>query len=80
MVHKRVNSNDILQARRPYKSLISYWCFLCKGMENYLIIFFYLSNNAGLWFKLFRITNLGWVPPMNIGDMLTISFVEGRQI
>ena len=30
VVHKKVNTNDMLQVRRPYKSLSSHWCLLCR--------------------------------------------------
>ena len=31
VVHGKVNTNDKLQLRRPYKSLCPQWCILCKG-------------------------------------------------
>ena len=31
VVHEKVNTNDKLQSRRPYKSLCPQWCILCKG-------------------------------------------------
>ena len=31
VAHGKVNTNDKLQLRRPYKSLCPQWCILCKG-------------------------------------------------
>ena len=31
VAHRKVNTKDMLQLRRPYKSLSTHWCILCKG-------------------------------------------------
>ena len=31
VAHRKVNTNDLLQVRRPFKSLNPQWCILCKG-------------------------------------------------
>ena len=31
VAHRKVNTNDLLQLRRPYRSLNPLWCILCKG-------------------------------------------------
>ena len=31
VAHKKVNTNDMLQLRRPSKALSPDWCILCKG-------------------------------------------------
>ncbi|RVW25911.1 hypothetical protein CK203_111345 [Vitis vinifera] len=31
VAHGKVNTNDKLQLRRPYKALCTQWCILCKG-------------------------------------------------
>ena len=30
VAHRKVNANDLLQLRRPFKSLNPQWCILCK--------------------------------------------------
>lgn len=34
-----------------------------------------LCNNARLWHKLSKVTNLDWIPLRSIGDMLIISLI-----
>ena len=75
VVHKKVNINDMLQVRRPYKSLCPHWCILCKESgESINRLFLHCPIILGLWHKLFNVANLGWVPPRSIGDMIIISF------
>ena len=75
MVLKKVNINDMLQARRPYKSLTPHRCSLCKGSGELVDhLFLHCPITLGLWHKLFRATNLEWVPLRNIGDIFIISF------
>ena len=45
-VLKKVNTSDMLQARRPYKPLSPHWCILCKG-NGELVDHLCLSNNIG---------------------------------
>ena len=34
MAHKRVNTNDMLQLKRPYKAVCPNWCILCMESEE----------------------------------------------
>ena len=34
VAHRKVNTNDLLQLRRPYRSLNPQWCILCRGDEE----------------------------------------------
>ena len=75
VVLKKVNTNDVLQARRPYKSLSPHWCILCKGSrESVDYLFLHCPITLGQWHKLFIATNLECVPPRSIGDIFIISF------
>ena len=49
VVHKKVNIIDMLQVRRPYKSLSPHWCILCKGSGESVDhpFFFELPYNIG---------------------------------
>ena len=75
VVHKKVNTNDLLQVRRPYKYLGPHWCILCKGSgESINHLFLHCLLTLGLWHKLFNLANMVWMPPRSIGDMMIISF------
>ena len=75
VAHGKVNTNDKLQLRRPYKSLYPQWCILCKGNgESIDHLFLHCPVTIGLWHKLFNLVGLAWVPPRSIEDMLVIAF------
>ncbi|RVW67640.1 hypothetical protein CK203_063062 [Vitis vinifera] len=75
VAHGKVNTNDKLQLRRPYKSLCPQWCILCKGNgESINHLFLHCSVTIGLWHKLFNLAGLVWVPPRSFEDMLVIAF------
>nr|CAN63022.1 hypothetical protein VITISV_042518 [Vitis vinifera] len=75
VAHGKVNTNDKLQLRRPYKSLCPQWCILCKGnRESIDHLFLYCPVTIGLWNKLFKLAGLDWVPPRSFEDMLVIAF------
>ena len=75
VAHKKVNTNDMLQVRRPYKTLSPDICILCmKHGESADHIFLHCSLTMGLWHRLFQLANMDWVPPMNIFDMISIKF------
>ena len=59
VVHKKVNTNDLLHVKRPYKSLSLHWCILCKGSGESIDHFFlHCLLTLGLWYKLFSLANL----------------------
>ena len=75
VVHGKVNTNDKLQLKRPYKSLCPQWCILCKGNGELIDhLFLHCPITIGLWHKLFNLAGLAWVPPRSIGDMMVIVF------
>ncbi|RVX09324.1 LINE-1 retrotransposable element ORF2 protein [Vitis vinifera] len=75
VAHGKVNTNDKLQLRRPYKSLCPQWCILCKGNgESIDHLFLLCPVTIGLWNKLFKLAGLDWVPPRSFEDMLVITF------
>ena len=72
---KEPNTNNMLQVRRPYKSLSPHWCILCKGSGESIDHFFlHCSVTLGLWHRPFNVVNLDWVPARSIGDIMIISF------
>ena len=76
MVHKKVNTIDILQLRRVYKSLSSYWCILYMGSGDLINhLFLHCLLTLGLWHKIFSLAKMDWVLPRSICDMMTISFI-----
>ncbi|RVW41858.1 putative ribonuclease H protein [Vitis vinifera] len=42
VAHGKVNTNDKLQLRRPYKALCPQWCILCKGNGESIDHFFFI--------------------------------------
>ncbi|RVW50856.1 hypothetical protein CK203_101816 [Vitis vinifera] len=75
VAHGKVNTNDKLQLRRPYKALCPQWCILCKGNgESIDHLFLHCPVTIGLWHRLFNLVGVIWVPPRSIEDMLVISF------
>ncbi|RVW96993.1 hypothetical protein CK203_032308 [Vitis vinifera] len=64
VAHKKVNTNDMLQVRRPYKALSPDICILCmKHGESADHIFLHCSLTIGLWHRLFQLAKMDWVPP-----------------
>ncbi|RVX17758.1 putative ribonuclease H protein [Vitis vinifera] len=75
VAHGKVNTNDKLQLRRPYKALYPQWCILCKGHgESIDHLFLHCPITIGLWHRLFNLVGVIWVPPRSLEDMLVISF------
>ncbi|RVX03454.1 hypothetical protein CK203_027962 [Vitis vinifera] len=75
VAHGKVNTNDKLQLRRPYKSLCPQWCILCKGSGGSIDhLFLHCPVTIGLWHKLFNLAGLVWVPPRSVEDMMVITF------
>ena len=75
MAHKKVNTNELLQLRRPYKALNPDICKLCmKHGESANHLFRHCSLTMGLWHRLFQLAKMDWVPPMSIFDMLSINY------
>ncbi|RVW29636.1 hypothetical protein CK203_100953 [Vitis vinifera] len=53
VAHGKVNTNDKLQLRRPYKALCPQWCILCKGNgESIDHLFLHCLVTIGLWHRL----------------------------
>ena len=60
VVHKKVNTNDMLQVRRPYKALSPDICILCMKLgESADHLFLHCSLTIGLWHRLFQL--LRWI-------------------
>ncbi|RVX09479.1 Transposon TX1 uncharacterized 149 kDa protein [Vitis vinifera] len=75
VAHKKVNTNDMLQVRRPYKALSPDICILCmKHGESADHLFLHCSLTIGLWHRLFQLAKMDWVPPRSIYDMMYIKF------
>ena len=75
VAHKKVNTNDLLRSRRPYKPLCPDICKLCMKHEELVDHFFlHCSLTLGLWHRLFQLAKTNWVPPRSISDMLSIIY------
>ena len=59
VAYGKVNTNNKLQLRRPYKSLCPQWCILCKGNGELIDhLFLHCPVTIGLWHKLFNLATL----------------------
>ncbi|KAJ9697646.1 hypothetical protein PVL29_006989 [Vitis rotundifolia] len=75
VAHKKVNTNDMLQLRRPHKALSPDICKLCMEQgESADHLFLHCSVSMGLWHRLFQLAKLDWVPPRSISEMMLIDF------
>ncbi|RVW26228.1 Transposon TX1 uncharacterized 149 kDa protein [Vitis vinifera] len=75
VAHKKVNTNDLLQLRRPHKALSPDICKLCMEQgESADHLFLHCSVTLGLWHRLFQLAKMDWVPPKSISDMMFINY------
>ena len=75
VAHKKVNTNDMLQLRKPIKALNPNWCILCrKSSEIIDHLFLHCPITLGLWHIIFSQAGMEWVKPSSICNMLVISF------
>ena len=75
VAHKKVNTNDLIQLRRPYKALSLDICKLCMMYgESTDHLFLHCSLTMGLWHRLFQIAKMDWVPPRSISNMMYINY------
>lgn len=78
VAHRKVNSNDLLQLRRPDESLNPHWCILCKrDGESIDHLFLHYPFTSGMWHKLFRLGSLVWdlwVSPRSLEYMFISTF------
>ena len=71
----KINTNDMLQLRRSYKTFSPNVCLLC--MESGKIvdhIFLYCPLILGLWHRLFSLVHVDWVPPRSICNIMNVSY------
>ena len=75
VAHKKVNTNDLLQLRRPHKAISPDICKLCMEQgESADHLFLHCSVTLGLWHRLFQLAKMDWVPPKSISDMMFINY------
>ncbi|RVW63564.1 Transposon TX1 uncharacterized 149 kDa protein [Vitis vinifera] len=60
VAHKKVNTNDLLQLRRPHKAISPDICKLCMEQgESTDHLFLHCSVTLGLWHRLFQLAKMG---------------------
>lgn len=76
VAHKKVNTNDMLQLKRPFKALDLTNAFCIRGemIDHLLFFFFTLPNDYEAMVPSIQTCKMEWVPPWNICDMITISY------
>ena len=74
MALKKVNTNNLLQLRRPFKTLSPDWCILCRSSSEIIDhLFLHCPIALGLWQRIFLQVGMEWVSPLTICDMMVIS-------
>ena len=72
---KKVNTNDLLQLRRPFKTLSPDWCILCRSSSEIIDhLFLHCPIALGLWQRIFSQAGKEWVSLGTICYMMMISF------
>ena len=75
LVTHKVNTNDLLQLKRPYKALSPNICNMCiKQGESADHLFLHCSLTIVFWHRLFQLAKMDWVPLRSIFDMLSINY------
>ncbi|RVW36758.1 hypothetical protein CK203_101571 [Vitis vinifera] len=70
VAHKKVNTNDLLQLRRPHKALSPDICTLCmKHWRNSRSPFPPLLFDQGVVAQIISVAKMDWVSPRSISDM-----------
>ena len=76
VAHKRVNTCDLIQRRRPNCYLSPSWCILCKrNEENADHLFVHCPVALKLWYYLFKEAGVSWVIPEGCFSLLSEGFV-----
>ena len=72
---KKVNTNNLLWLRRPFKALSLNWCILCRSSNETIDhLFLYCPIALGLWQRIFSQAGKEWVSLGTICYMMMISF------
>ena len=72
MAHKRLNTCELLQRRRPKSCFSPHWCVLCKSNgEDADHLFLQCEVASYLWHKLFSEVGVNWVPPTQLSDLFS---------
>lgn len=77
MAHKKVNTNNMLQMKKPLKVLKPNWCDLCKWSgsgESINYLFLHCPITLRLCRCLFRQVKVDWISPRSIYDRMIISY------
>ncbi|KAK9287462.1 hypothetical protein L1049_015883 [Liquidambar formosana] len=73
--HKRTNTNDWVQRKRPFVCLSPQWCVLCKKEGEFVEnLFLHCDISIALWQRLFNLANLSWVRPQHSYSLLEVEF------
>ena len=74
VAHMNVNTNGMLQLRRPFKVLSPNWCIICRRNREMIDdLFLHCQITLGLWHRIFSQVGMLWLHLDNIHDMMVIS-------
>ena len=71
VAHRKINTNDMVQKRRPNMALFLEWCAVCKNTsENVDHLFLHCTVAYFLWSNLYKTFNLSWLAPASCYSLL----------
>lgn len=74
-VLNKINTNDMLQKRRPLTALSPNWCIMCRSTsESGDHLFLHCSTATLIWNKLFGIFGESWACPLSLNQFLAMNF------
>lgn len=72
IIHQRLNTNEMLELRRPHHALSPDVCVLClRDSVTHSHLFLHCNLAWKLWTKLFRLFSLVWVLPPIMGTFIS---------
>ena len=75
VAHRKINTNDMVQRRRPNMALFPEWCVVCKNAsENVDHLFLHCNAAYFLWSNLYKTFNLSWSASVSCYSLLFESF------
>ena len=71
----KVTTFDVLQKRRPFRSLSPNWCVLCKkNLESIDHVFLHCSFSLHIWSRLLLELGQVWVVPKKCEDIFELEY------
>lgn len=78
MAHKKLNTDDMVQRKRPKCYILAQWCVMSKGVEesvDHLFLHCFIAMDYGEFFFL-QLVEIDWVVPFSCVQLLMIDFMD----